>query len=138
MVRTAKDDEIVVRFLFQKGHFNSSFVRKNGITVDYNPDNQRFELSVYLLNELPTDKDLSDGEFWEIMPVLGQRPDSETAKAYGSISADTVRSLGLNVEVNHKPNKGHCDIINWSDDQEERMEQALLLGKKMKTIKRPK
>jgi hypothetical protein len=143
-VRAAENGEEVVRFLFQSNNFNTTIVRKNGLNVQRNGASGRLELSMYLLSSMPDNSATSSGDFWTCMNELGQRSEQE-AKGCGIISAEKVRSLtfekaheSLDVEVNNLPRNGHCDIINWSEDKEDRIVQVITLGKSMQVLPRPK
>lgn len=109
----------------------------------FNEANDRYELSMYLLNSLDGDEADGQSDFWTQMSILGQRCDQDV-KAYGRITALEVRDLaigdnscGLDLEVNNTPHEGLSDVIGWNDCKEARIEQTIELGKKMKPVKRP-
>ena len=131
-IRIATDEEKILRFVFTN-NLRSSGVKKQALRVAPHPDTGRLELSVFLLDSLSAET------FWEDMPRLGSRPEDQRAKGYGVVSAESVRSISgeLNVEVNHDPFSGHADVIGWSDHDEEQMEQIVSLGKAMTAVKRP-
>ena len=137
-VRTAGDDERILRFLFQKGHLRAN-VKKQGVNVAPHPETGRYELSMFLLDSLSLET------FWDDMSRLGDRPDTP-AKGFGSIECGEVRSLqspdtetpfGLDVEVNNDPYDGHCDVIHWSENPEVRMSQQVVFAKQLNARKRP-
>lgn len=43
--------------------------------------------------------------------------------------AESDQPIGLDVEVNHDPYHGHCDVINWSEDPSEKMSQQIEFAK---------
>lgn len=138
-LRCGADDEIILRFLFQKGHIRGT-VKKQGVNVAPHPKTGRFELSVFLLEALTC------SDFWSDMSALGNN-NARDAVGYGHALCKEVRSLclpdselpiGLNVEVNNDPHEGHCDVINWSDDAEARMSQQIEFAKLLNPQKKPK
>lgn len=129
-IRAADDSETLVRFVFGS-HIRKGHLKKGALRVAPNPETSRLELSVFRLDDLSADS------FWEDMPMLGNRPDKAAAKGYGCVEARNVRKLGQDVEVNNQPIQGHADIIQWSDDPEERMEQIVELGKSFRGVKKP-
>lgn len=137
-IRSGHSEERILRFLFQSGHLRNR-VKKQGVNVAPHPDTGRLELSMFLLNSLSLEN------FWEDMPRLGDRHGAD-AKGFGSITCGDVRRLspvdskapfGLDVEVNNNPVAGHCDVIHWSDDPEERMSQQIVFAKNLDARKRP-
>lgn len=106
-------DEVICRYLYQKGHYTLSTGRVKPRAFHPPAD---YRTSVYRT------LDLNEGAIWSLGDKHASRQ-GQLPIARGDLTANEVGLGGLRLEASPPPPR-HADIIGWAQDKDAMMSQA--------------
>lgn len=115
------DDEILSRFIFQKGQFNASLIKQAAFLPTVNPRTSIFETSVFRKTKL----DLEYQNTRDIIEEKRQKKIKATALITASCVTNTPPLRTVPDETDHV---WHAAIIDWPSDKNEQKQLALILA----------